>query len=40
MNPTRAALIDVLKLMGADISIKNEELKLEPYADIDVSFSH
>ena len=39
INPTRAALIDVLKLMGADISIKNEQLKLEPYADIDVSFS-
>ena len=37
MNPTRTGVIDILKLMGADISINNEqEVGGEPVADIRV----
>ena len=35
MNPTRTGVIDVLKLMGADISVQNErEVGGEPVADL------
>ena len=37
MNPTRTGVIDILKLMGADISISNEqEVGGEPVADVRV----
>lgn len=37
INPTRTGVIDILKLMGADISLKNRrEVGGEPVADIEV----
>jgi 3-phosphoshikimate 1-carboxyvinyltransferase len=40
VNPTRDGLIEVLKLMGADISlINNREISNEPVCDIEVKYS-
>jgi 3-phosphoshikimate 1-carboxyvinyltransferase len=40
VNPTRSGLIDVLKSMGADISLINpRELSNEPVCDIEVKYS-
>jgi 3-phosphoshikimate 1-carboxyvinyltransferase len=39
INPTRSALLQVLKRMGADIRIINENKAYEPYADIVVKSS-
>ncbi len=36
LNPTRDAIITVLRRMGADITISNEQLTGEPYGDITV----
>jgi 3-phosphoshikimate 1-carboxyvinyltransferase len=37
INPTRTGILDVLKIMGADITLKNERLSgTEPVADITV----
>ncbi|MDD5583646.1 MAG: 3-phosphoshikimate 1-carboxyvinyltransferase [Candidatus Omnitrophica bacterium] len=40
INPTRIGLLNVLKRMGADITIKNKQNNYEPYADITVKSSH
>lgn len=41
MNPTRTGVIDILKLMGADIQLLNQrEVGGEPVADIRVRASH
>lgn len=41
LNPTRTGIIDVLRNMGASISISNEKLDyFEPYADITVETSN
>jgi len=41
MNPTRTGVIDILKLMGANISLENEQLVGgEPVADIHVQSAH
>ena len=41
INPTRVGVINILKLMGADITIQNErEVGGEPVADIRVRSSH
>lgn len=40
INPTRAAVIDILKMMGADIELANQrELTGEPVADIQVRYA-
>lgn len=40
INPTRAAVIDILKMMGADIEIMNRrELAGEPVADLQVRYA-
>lgn len=40
INPTRAAVIDILKMMGGDIEISNQrELAGEPVADIQVRYA-
>jgi 3-phosphoshikimate 1-carboxyvinyltransferase len=40
LNPTRTGLIDILRAMGADISIRNERIVAgEPIADLDVRSS-
>lgn len=40
MNPTRTGVIDILKLMGADIAVLNERLQGgEPVADLHVKYS-
>jgi len=41
INPTRTGVIDILKLMGANISLENhEEVGGEPVADVRVRSSH
>lgn len=40
INPTRAAVIDILKMMGADIAVENRrELAGEPVADLHVCYA-
>lgn len=40
MNPTRVGVIDILKLMGADIQLKNKhEVGGEPVADVHVRYA-
>lgn len=40
INPTRTGIINILRLMGADITLENEQLDLpEPTADIIVRYS-
>ncbi len=39
INPTRTGIIDVLRLMGADLNYQNEQLSGEPVADIIVRTS-
>ena len=41
MNPTRTGLLDVLRLMGAQIAIRNERIEgAEPVADLDICAPH
>ena len=39
LNPTRTAIIDVLRRMGADIDISNRMDESEPYGDITVRYT-
>jgi len=40
LNPTRTGIIDVLKMMGADVTVENEKMDyFEPYADLVVKSS-
>ena len=39
INPTRSKLLDVLIAMGADITVSNQTMEIEPYADITVRSS-
>tara|TARA_B100000427_G_scaffold111117_1_gene92129 strand:+ start:9621 stop:10925 length:1305 start_codon:yes stop_codon:yes gene_type:complete len=39
INPTRSKLLDVLIAMGADITLSNQTMEIEPYADITVRSS-
>ena len=40
VNPTRSGLLDVLRLMGADVEVRNERMvNQEPVAEIDVKTS-
>ncbi len=39
INPTRSKLLDVLIAMGADITLSNQIMEIEPYADITVRSS-
>lgn len=41
MNPTRTGLLDALRLMGAQIAIRNERMEgAEPVADLDICAPH
>lgn len=39
VNPTRTGIVDILRAMGADISILNIQQENEPYADIEVRYA-
>ena len=39
MNPTRTGVIEVLKMMGANLHLSNESFQGEPVADIIASSS-
>ncbi len=40
INKTRAGILSVLKQMGADIELENEDNSMEPRADLHVRYSH
>lgn len=39
-NPSRTGLFEILRKMGADVTLSNEHQDLEPYGDITVKSSH